>query len=213
MRQKKSSEASLASSFFPPQIQLRELYVALTFGFAYPSTARHILSGLALRFDDEIGMAAPEVTRHRRSRQEISYQDGRPGQRVKNRFSKNEERRDNPEIESHEEKQNAETQANVLFRHSQELGGQSADDAKRQTMNPGIHGSHLEGAAQMLKRFQASATMEESSSEDSWSVERPVIKDVQDEKPDGDRRRADNTGYDALKVNVGNIRGVLGRES
>src|SRR5882762_4277884 len=157
--------------------------------------------------DLQIAVMAPEISRHRRGRQKIANQYRQPRDRVQNRFRENHRCADEAELKDDEEEQNAKTYVHIALGNRQQLKGNAADHTENQAMDPGVDEYHLERNGERLRLIEPSAVTEERRAQHVRRVEERVsANQVDKEKPNCDRGRAEDAGFDALPIGIRDCR-------
>src|SRR5439155_1093030 len=140
-----------------------------------------------------------EVAAHRRRRQDVGDEHRGPRERVQDRLGEEHRGDDEPELEEHEEHQDAEADTRLPLGERQQARHDAADRHEDQAVHPGEHEDHLE-VGQDLGQRRRSAPPEERRAEHRRRVERSAAERVEDEEPDRDGRGADEAGDQALLI-------------
>ena len=116
---------------------------------------------------------------------------------MQDRLGEQHRRRDEPELEEHEEHEDPEADVRMALDVAEEPRDGAADREEHEGVDPGEHPHHLQ-IGQDLGERRPGAAAEERRAEHGRRVERPARERVHDEEPEGDGDRADQAGEHAL---------------
>src|SRR5262249_20976882 len=173
--------------------RLRRADAALTPGAAAPLTTG---SGS----DVELAVSPPEHHPHADGRQQVADDDRRPRQPLEDALGEDHAHQQEAELEDGEEEHDAEAEARIPLRERQRAVAPHADNDEDATVPPRDPRHELERRRDGALVLDTRTAMEERGAQDGRRVERAASERIDEQEPEGDDRRADETGADALEV-------------